>query len=130
MYHSQNRDDLSLLKRYGADFSARDLQGNDLLLSSPVKYDVVKMLVEDFGCDVNTKNASGMTPLHLSCESPDVDVVKFLVDHGADPNAENQKGQTPVDIVYDRSEHDEFGWEEEDDAIIDYFSSLQGSSGN
>jgi uncharacterized protein len=63
--------------------------------------EVAKLLLKA-GADVNKRDASGSTPLHLAvcCRYPD-DVVNVLLDHHADINAQDNKKQTPLHHVDD-----------------------------
>ena len=126
MHHIYDDDELRLLWKCGADLTARDIDGNDLLLLAPIEYETIKNLVNDFGLSVNTKNARGITPLHRACDESNLPVIKFLIRHGADPNAEDEKGRTPEDIVDDRHSNDPDDWGLNDDCeILDYFSEIR-----
>lgn len=121
MYHIDDIVELRLLQKHGANLTARDIDGNDLLLLAPVKYETIKTLVNEFGLSVNTKNARGVTPLHRACEESDLASIKFLIRHGADPNAEDADGRTPASIV--EAKHyeapDDWGMSD-DEEIFDY----------
>ena len=49
--------------------------------------------------DVNTKDALGRTPLHISAEKGYDDVVIFLVENGADVNFTDANGNTPLIFI-------------------------------
>ena len=57
--------------------------------------DKVKALIEA-GHDVNAKNDSGDTSLHIASVWGLVNTVKLLVDNGADINIEDMFGRTPL----------------------------------
>ena len=62
--------------------------------------DVARLLLEH-GADVNTQisDGSGTTPLHLSTEFNNLEVVRVLLEHGANLDAEDSKGRTPYQIA-------------------------------
>jgi len=52
------------------------------------------------GLDVNAKNDSGFTPLHITVENNrNIEVVKFLVVSGSDVNAKSRGGYTPLHLA-------------------------------
>jgi ankyrin repeat protein/beta-lactamase regulating signal transducer with metallopeptidase domain len=79
-----------------ADLAAQDGRGHSLLhqaaraRTDPVK--LVELLIAK-GADVNAKNATGDTPLHLVCYS---NVAELLIAKGADINAKDRPGYTPL----------------------------------
>ena len=126
MHHVYDEEDLRLLWKCGADLTARDIDGNDLLLLAPMEYEAIKKLVLDFGLSVNTRNARGLTPLHRACDESNLAVVKFLIRHGADPDAEDADGKTPEDIVDERHSNEPDDWGMSDDCeILDYFYKIR-----
>jgi pectate lyase len=58
----------------------------------------VKSLIKE-GCDINTKDSSGKTPLHYAVEGEQKDVVEFLITNGADINIQSGRGETPLRIA-------------------------------
>jgi len=48
------------------------------------------------GAEVNAKNSSGMTPLHLAAGNGHKDVAELLLAHGAEVNAKDNFGNTPL----------------------------------
>jgi hypothetical protein len=59
--------------------------------------EVVRLLVQDLGSDVNQKDQRGQTPLILAAENGCTDLVRLLVtDLGADINQGDSHGVTPV----------------------------------
>jgi ankyrin repeat protein len=51
------------------------------------------------GAEVNAKNSSGMTPLHLAAGNGHKDVAELLLAHGAEVNAKNSSGMTPLHLA-------------------------------
>jgi len=61
-------------------------------VGSPV---TVELLLRS-GAQVNARDASEQTPLHLAAWHGYRDVVRVLLDRGADPNARDKGGETPL----------------------------------
>ncbi len=57
----------------------------------------------EHGCDINTEDAEGMSPLHLAVEQALGDVVRHLVEGGANINAQ-RLGWTPLHIAVDEGD--------------------------
>ena len=57
-------------------------------------------VLERYGCDINSRDHHGSTPLHKAVASPlergDFYVLKALLRYGADRNAQNANGDTPI----------------------------------
>lgn len=62
---------------------------------------MVRLLVEEGGADVNAVDASGATPLHVAAALPlrRGEVLRALVDCGADCWRQNRAGLTPIDLA-------------------------------
>ena len=58
----------------------------------------VKQLLAN-GADVNVKNASEWTPLHIAAQFGHVEMVELLLSKGANVNAMNLDGNTPQDLA-------------------------------
>ena len=64
------------------------------------RYEIVKMLVEEFGCNVNKKSVLGRSSaLHVAVENDYRQVATFLFLNGADINATDKYGCTPLHLV-------------------------------
>jgi ankyrin repeat protein len=89
---SRNRMDIvRLLAEAGADVSIHVAAHCGILAK-------VKSLIEE-GCDINTKDSSGKTPLHYAVEGEQKDVVEFLITNGADINMQPRRRETPLHIA-------------------------------
>lgn len=51
------------------------------------------------GADINYRNTTGMSALHLAAIFGTRDMMEFLISKGADVNAKNNYGQTPLDCA-------------------------------
>lgn len=49
-----------------------------------VRLEVVKLLVEEYGLDVNWHDDYGITPLMVAGNLGDVDIIQYLINQGAD----------------------------------------------
>ena len=59
--------------------------------------EVLRYIAE--GGDLNKKDSSGSTPLHLACLFGRSDAAIALIRAGADPDAKNIEGETPEDLL-------------------------------
>ena len=48
------------------------------------------------GFNLDSRNASGITPLHYACDKEKEEAVKFLLNHYTDVNMEDEDGMTPL----------------------------------
>ncbi len=54
-------------------------------------------LLTDAGADLNARNRSGVTALHMAVRDRSVEAVRHLLHHGADPNVEDGgRGSAPL----------------------------------
>ena len=64
--------------------------------TSPLRRDVIRFLVKEFGADVECKDVEGLTPLHFATELSDIGLINVLVKElGANVGAKAGQGLTP-----------------------------------
>jgi segregation and condensation protein B len=101
-----NIDDLELLRReYNSTINVKDMNNNSIvhrLLEAPdtdideiKKLHVINFLFNN-NVDINSVNASGITPLHIACKYQYYDIIKFLIEKGANVNYQTGQKQTPL----------------------------------
>jgi len=54
--------------------------------------------------DLNSKDKSGWTPLHLAAMKGDVPMVKLLTEAGADVQRPGPQGRTPADVAREKGQ--------------------------
>ena len=59
----------------------------------------------EHGADVNARNDSGKTPLHISMGGL-LEIAHLLVEHGANIDAEDDEGRTAFQLASERGHHD------------------------
>ena len=60
-------------------------------------FEVSKILIEKYNCDLNCRSAGGSIPLRQACLSGNLDLVTYLtLDKGCDPNDRNNNGRAPL----------------------------------
>jgi hypothetical protein len=71
------------------------------------QYDIVKFLIEKKDYNINQKNESGDTPLHLLLEQKNInqliEIVRFFISNGAKTNIQNNTGNTPLHSLLKRN---------------------------
>ena len=61
---------------------------------------MARLLLTEYGVDVNVKDNDGLAPLHWAVNRRQVEIVKLLMtEFGADVNIENKNGRTPLHCV-------------------------------
>lgn len=68
--------------------------------------DAVKKLIFS-GFDVNTKDKSNRTALHIAVENENLELVRFLIEHGAKVNVKNKDKLTPIMMLEESFGNDE-----------------------
>jgi ankyrin repeat protein/beta-lactamase regulating signal transducer with metallopeptidase domain len=88
---------VELLLKHGAK------RGSSTLLGAVTSDDIeqVKMLISQ-DADVNVKDNTGQTLLHLACQRGNEEIAELLIDNGADIEAKNRKHQTPLHVACQR----------------------------
>lgn len=64
------------------------------------KVNISKMLVAEYGADVNATDCHLGTHLHYAMSYNQLKYGVFLIEHGADPSAKDRNGKRPFDIIY------------------------------
>ena len=59
-------------------------------------FEIVEMLITEFGVDANRKAQEGWTPLHFAANANAARTVEVLLRHGADPTIEDDEGWPPI----------------------------------
>ena len=76
-----------LIKEKGVDVNSRDNNNEDrtILHIAALKgfEDLIHILVNQFGADINIEDKLGEVPLHVAADSHHIQIVKFLVEKGS-----------------------------------------------
>ncbi|GLE00422.1 hypothetical protein PINS_up009179 [Pythium insidiosum] len=64
-----------------------------------LKVQLVALLVDRMGFDVNVRDVFGRTPLHVAAMAGSAEVVQALLERGADPARRNRAGLTALSVV-------------------------------
>lgn len=96
-------DMVDLLLKWGADPCIRRSGGWDALsvAASEAHVEVVSLLLDVAGVEVDGSDADGCTALHRASAWGRAEVVRVLLQHGADWRRRTQ-GKTPLDMARDR----------------------------
>jgi uncharacterized protein len=94
---------MQLLVSRGADVHEK-LDGNTLLhVAALGSNSAIVLKLIDMGIDIEARNASGFTALHLACKSGGMlngAIVKPLLEHGADIEARSNEEDTPLRKIW------------------------------
>lgn len=100
---------IQLFLNYKADVHAVTKKGENLLLQAAYNYnnwEVMKLLI-DLGLDINHKNNSKETPLHIAAaynkNESHLKIIELLLKNGADVDARDSSGLTPLYNLVRRS---------------------------
>lgn len=70
------------------------------LHSYSITLEIAELLLSK-GADVNVRDGSANTPLHIAVNKGDKDLVQLLINKGAKRNLKNDEGKTPADLAED-----------------------------
>ncbi|CAB0033207.1 unnamed protein product, partial [Trichogramma brassicae] len=109
LYHNTNKICRILLEN-GVDPNSANAKGLTPLHSISLCFDndgLVNMLFEISEANhqtlqIDARDNSGNTPLHMAVECDEDDVVEFLLRRGADPNLANGKGFTSLHLICEK----------------------------
>ncbi|KAG6535366.1 hypothetical protein ZIOFF_000332 [Zingiber officinale] len=92
-------DESVLLESYIPSFCLKNRK--DLLFLSVFYSNIsgIKGIISHYGANVNFRNSTGSTALHMAAAMGSVDVVDCLIDLGAMVDAEDVEGNTPLEVA-------------------------------
>lgn len=82
------------------------------------QYQTVKVLIEEFGADVNIVSATGVSPAHCAAYKGSLEMLRFLEEKGADVFAKDKFGNTPLKFTEHFNAHPR---------VIEYLKGLEKS---
>lgn len=59
-------------------------------------FPLIKLLIEDFQAEVDTRTIYNKTPFHFACRRGDDQIIKYLLSKGANPSVVDRDGCTPL----------------------------------
>ena len=63
---------------------------------------LLQFLIKERGCDPESRNVKGRTPLHYLCESNSIKAVRYILSTGrVNPSIADENGQTPIMLTTD-----------------------------
>ncbi|KAL3890227.1 hypothetical protein ACJMK2_002518 [Sinanodonta woodiana] len=66
---------------------------------------IMMAILQNAGCDLSTRDASGSTPLQYAASNGNHDTVKYLLTHNVNKNSEDSQGLVPLDLALLRGEY-------------------------
>ena len=92
---------VEVLLDHGAEADAQSADGQTPLhqvlnRSTSTTSQIVRLLLDRGGADVNAQNKYEKTPLHVACFAGNSESAQILLDHGAELSARNAQGRTPL----------------------------------
>lgn len=77
-----------------------------LFLSAVVNSDLGRLEeIYQHGMEINFKDASSWTPLHMACSEGHLDVVTWLLQHGASVHIRDKLGHSPLNVAIENDHH-------------------------
>jgi len=89
------------LEQGGFDINAVDGLGNSALLNAAQygHFEILQMLLEVPGININLQNRQWNTALHLAASRDDESSVKLLIEKGAKFTLKNKQKQLPINVT-------------------------------
>lgn len=82
-----------LLLQHGANIEAQDILQRTPIFNATLEG--LRILIAH-GADVNARDSSGDTTLHMAVDRRSASLVRLLLENGADPNIQNEYGGVPL----------------------------------
>lgn len=106
-----HKDVVEYLLSIGADPNICSKDGSTALFACAIRsyLEIMKLLVEFGGCDVNKRKNNGTTALWVAADLGCFEIVKYLLSVGADPNLSRfSDKKTPLHIAAEKNYHEIF----------------------
>ena len=95
--NKNNKDVIELLLKYGADVNSASSYYTVLSLAVKQSFrDIITLLLDHPGIEVDKKASDGRTALHEAVNSQNIPLINLLLDRGADINKAYKCGRTPI----------------------------------
>jgi ankyrin repeat protein len=69
-------------------------------------FEVVKLLIENFGSTVESRSSTNKTPFHLACIRGEEKLLKFMIQRGSNGASVDRDGSTPLHYLCETENHD------------------------